>query len=717
MKTLLAFLLLPGMVLGADRSAAWPLQEGILGEHLGERLEVFRDSTRALLVEDVLARGTFDALAAPVPNLGLTGDAVWLRTRVRNNTDLERFHLCIDYADLDRVSVFVVYDGVAVPAGSKGQSVPLGDRTGSDPEFVFQVRIAPGSEVTLLIRLESTKQIQLPVLLRTADELIAVRSGRNLPIGIYAGVMLVLALYNLFLLLSIRDRSYLYYVLYLVAVLATQLAFLGVGPFYLWAGNTWWSSNSTLILTLVTATLGMEFARNFIGTRRFAPGLHRISVLFYLAFALCILAQQAGLPRFAYQAAQGLSGLSAIFTLSMAVVALRRGSRQAFFFLLAWAVFLSAVVVFVLKDVGILPYNELTIHAMPVGSAIEGVLLSFGLADRINILRREKERSQAEALSMAQENERIIREQNVMLESKVQERTKELRESHDHLKRTQSQLVNAEKMASLGQLTAGIAHEINNPVNFITSNIPPLRRDLADVLEVLNGYRSLDAAEATTSLPALREREAELDIDGSIVELGEILRSIEEGAGRTAEIVRGLRNFSRLDEDDLKLADLNEGLQSTLTVLANQLKDHAELQLELGQLPAVECHPGKLNQVFMNILNNAIQAIASRKDLRRGTITVRTTTVGDAVRISIADDGPGMTESVMAKVFEPFFTTKDVGEGTGLGLSIAYSIVEKHGGRITVESLPGAGATFHVTLPQRQPHQRHEQHEQHEQRA
>lgn len=709
MRTLLAFLLLPCVALGADRSTTWPLEQSLLGVHLGERLEVFHDASRTLQVNEVLAQGDFEPLTVPVPNLGLTGDAVWLRTRVRNSTDLERFHLCIDYADLDRVSVFVVYDGVPVPAGSKGQSVPLHERSGHDPEFVFQVRIAPGSEAMLLIRLESNKQIQLPVLLRSADELISVRSSRNLTIGIYAGVMIVLALYNLFLLLSIRDRSYLFYVLYLVAVLATQLDFLGVGPFYLWTGNVWWSSHSTLILTLVTATLGMEFARNFINTRRYAPGLHRISVLFYVVFALCILAQQSGLPRIAYQAAQGLSGLSAVFTLTMAVVALRRGSRQAFFFLLAWAVFLSAVVVFVLKDVGILPYNELTIHAMPVGSAIEGVLLSFGLADRINILRREKERSQAEALSMAQENERIIREQNAMLESKVQERTRELQESNDHLKRTQSQLVNAEKMASLGQLTAGIAHEINNPVNFITSNIPPLRRDLTDVLEVLNGYRAIDPGEAASSLTALREREAELDIDGSIVELGDILRSIEEGAGRTAEIVRGLRNFSRLDEDDLKLADLNEGLQSTLTVLANQLKDHADLHLELGDLPAVECHPGKLNQVFMNILNNAIQAIAARKDLRRGTITVRTASVDDAVRISITDDGPGMTEAVMAKVFEPFFTTKDVGEGTGLGLSIAYSIVEKHGGRITVESMPGAGATFHVTLPQRQHQRRSEQ--------
>ncbi|MBV6405528.1 MAG: Sporulation kinase E [Flavobacteriales bacterium] len=137
-------------------------------------------------------------------------------------------------------------------------------------------------------------------------------------------------------------------------------------------------------------------------------------------------------------------------------------------------------------------------------------------------------------------------------------------------------------------------------------------------------------------------------------------------------------------------------------MLTNQLRETADLRLEFGELPAVECHPGKLNQVFMNILNNAVQAIASCKDRRRGTITVRTARIDDRVHIAIADDGPGMTEAVLAKVFDPFFTTKDVGEGTGLGLSIAYSIVEKHGGRITVESLPGAGTTFHITLPLRQ---------------
>ncbi len=702
MKILLAFLLLPAGLLGADPTAVWPLQESLMGTHLGERLEVCYDSTRAMHVDEVLARGVFEPLASAVPNLGLTGDAVWLRTRVRNTTELERFHLCIEYADLDRVDVFAVYGGVSILVGTKGQSLPTNERIGADPEFVFQVRIPPGSEATLVIRLESNKQLQLPVLLRSADELIAIRSGRNLAIGIYTGVMLVLALYNLFLLLSIRDLSFLFYVLYLVAVLATQLAFLGVGPFYLWAGSTWWSSNSTLILTLITATLGMEFARKFIDTRRFVPGMHRISVLFYIVFALCILAQQLGLPRTAYQVAQGLSGLSAVFTLSMAVVALRRGSRQAFFFLLAWAVFLSAVVVFVLKDVGILPYNELTIHAMPVGSAIEGVLLSFGLADRINILRRDKERSQAESLAMAQENERLIREQNMVLEEKVKQRTAALEESNEHLKRTQVQLVSSEKMASLGQLTAGIAHEINNPVNFITSNIAPLRRNIADVVNVIRAYRTVDPHRAAAELERVKAEEEALGIGETIDELDDIIGSMAEGARRTAEIVRGLRNFSRLDEDDLKPADLNEGLRSTLTVLAPQYRDRVELRLDLGEIPKVECFPGKVNQVFMNILSNAAQATMARADGRERVVEARTMTHEDRVLVRITDTGVGMTEEVKARIFDPFFTTKPVGEGTGLGLAIVYGIICDHGGTIDVVSQPGVGTEFTITLPVRQ---------------
>jgi hypothetical protein len=341
---------------------------------------------------------------------------------------------------------------------------------------------------------------------------------------------------------------------------------------------------------------------------------------------------------------------------------------------------------------------------MPIGSAIEGILLSFGLADRINVLRREKERSQAEALSALEENERLTREQNLVLEQKVKQRTAALQESNDTLKRTQAQLVSAEKMASLGQLTAGIAHEINNPINFISSNVPPLRRNMQDLLQVLQRYQQLKPGDGPEVLAEIRSLEKRLDLATTLEEMEDIVASIAEGSSRTAEIVRGLRNFSRLDEDDLKDADLNDGLRSTLAVLAPQYRDKVDIELDLQAAHMVECFPGKVNQVFMNIITNAVQATISRPGDRPRVVHVSTASTPDQVRVTISDNGVGMSAEVIERIYDPFFTTKPVGEGTGLGMSIVYGIIQDHQGSIQVESTPGVGTTFHITLPTR--HQR-----------
>ncbi|HRH39060.1 MAG TPA: 7TM diverse intracellular signaling domain-containing protein, partial [Flavobacteriales bacterium] len=459
---------------------------------------------------------------------------------------------------------------------------------------------------------------------------------------------------------------------------------------------------ASLIFTFATAVAASEFMKYFIGTRQAVPRMHRWLTAFYVLIGAVMVTYLFIAPPLGYKLAQLTAGLFATYLYITAIAVWRKGSRQAGYFIIAWTVFLMGTMVFTLKDMGVLPYNDLTVFTMPIGSAIEGVLLSFGLADRINVLRREKERSQAQALDMAQENERLIREQNVDLEKKVTQRTAALQESNDNLKRTQAQLVSAEKMASLGQLTAGIAHEINNPINFITSNIAPLRRNIDDMVEVVKAYRTIDPTNAETALNEMKQREKQLGLDETIDELGDIIASVSEGATRTAEIVRGLRNFSRLDENDLKLANLNEGLRSTMTVLAPQYRENVELRLEPGDAPEVECFPGKVNQVFMNVLTNAAQATLARADGRPRVVTASSKLVGDRVEIRIADTGVGMTDDLKTRIFDPFFTTKPVGEGTGLGLAIVYGIVNEHGGTIDVVSEPGVGTEFIITLPLRQ---------------
>lgn len=345
---------------------------------------------------------------------------------------------------------------------------------------------------------------------------------------------------------------------------------------------------------------------------------------------------------------------------------------------------------------------------MQAASAVEMALLSFALADRINILKKEKEESQAQALRVSQENERLVLEQNVILEQKVEERTEELRESNkdlntalDTLKAAQSQLVDAEKMASLGQLTAGIAHEINNPINFVTSNIKPLQRDIQDMLSLIEKYNEIDQdVDLAKKLSEIKDYRDDLDVDYVIEEMDSLLKGIDEGAQRTAEIVRGLKNFSRLDEAELKDADINEGLLSTLTVLnSNISRSEVNLSKELGELPVIECYPGKLNQVFMNIITNGVQAVNDNPEGKEKKILVKSDLVGDNIVIRIKDNGPGIPDDVRAKIFEPFFTTKDVGEGTGLGLSIVHSIIESHKGEIVLESAPGEGTEFIISLP------------------
>ncbi|MEM6764491.1 MAG: ATP-binding protein, partial [Bacteroidota bacterium] len=244
------------------------------------------------------------------------------------------------------------------------------------------------------------------------------------------------------------------------------------------------------------------------------------------------------------------------------------------------------------------------------------------------------------------------------------------------------QLVQAEKMASLGQLTAGIAHEINNPINFVSGNVSPMKRDIQEIDQWI-----------VKNCQGVRPEE----IQETFEEVYELLAGIEEGAGRTKDIVKGLRNFSRLDEDDKKVTDVHQGIESTLTLLTHRIPSTLHIHKQYGDLPAISCYPGKLNQVFMNILTNALDATGEE-----GEIFIQTNWKGEdkqLINVSFRDTGIGMTPHEREHLFDPFFTTKEVGKGTGLGMSIAYGIIQQHQGSIEVKSEKGKGSEFIISLP------------------
>lgn len=298
-----------------------------------------------------------------------------------------------------------------------------------------------------------------------------------------------------------------------------------------------------------------------------------------------------------------------------------------------------------------------------------------------------------------------LRKTNTNLQEEIGERQKaenelvdknvELNSALDNLKKTQSQLIDSEKMASLGQLTAGVAHEINNPINFVSGNVVPLKKDIEDILEVLTQYdiivKKLNMSGQFEEVEALKK---EIDFDFVLNEIDNLLDGIGEGASRTAEIVKGLRNFSRLDEHELKYTNINEGIDSTILILHNKLKERIQIIKEYGSFHDIMCYPGQMNQVFMNVLNNAQEAID-----RNGEIKIKTWLENHKLFISIKDNGRGMNDEIKKKIFDPFYTTKDVGKGTGLGLSISFGIIEKHNGQIKINSTPGKGTEFIISIP------------------
>jgi signal transduction histidine kinase len=288
------------------------------------------------------------------------------------------------------------------------------------------------------------------------------------------------------------------------------------------------------------------------------------------------------------------------------------------------------------------------------------------------------------------EQKKEIEEKNVVLEDQKEE----LHSMLESLKLTQSQLVQSEKMASLGQLVAGIAHEINNPVTFISAGVDSLGANLDEVRQVLEVYHRLTPINVEEKLKEIEDLKSQIDYKQAIREINSLIESIKNGTERTTQIVNGLRTFSRLDEDVLKVADIHEGLDSTLILLRNRYKNRIEIIKEYGSIPQLECFPGQLNQVFMNILSNAIDAIADK-----GEITISTSASSGFIRIHIKDSGIGIPDNIRAKIFDPFYTTKEVGEGTGLGLSISHGIIEKHKGSIKVQSQEGKGTEFIINLP------------------
>ena len=289
----------------------------------------------------------------------------------------------------------------------------------------------------------------------------------------------------------------------------------------------------------------------------------------------------------------------------------------------------------------------------------------------------------------------VTRQESV--EAELLRRNQELTELNVKLSRAQEQLLQSEKLASIGQLAAGVAHEINNPISFVFSNFGTLQTYVADLLRVLVQYEQAEQfitnPEVVKQIATLRHQ---VDLDFLMDDVPVLMVESRDGIERVRKIVQDLKDFSRVDaHQDWQWVNLHHGIDSTLNIVNNEVKYKADIVKEYGDIPEVECLPSQINQVIMNIVVNGAQAIGGP----RGRITIRTGAGDGHVWIEIADTGSGIPKAIQSRIFDPFFTTKAIGSGTGLGLSLSYGIIQKHGGRIDVQSEQGVGTVFRIELP------------------
>ncbi|WP_428556960.1 ATP-binding protein [Pseudomonas edaphica] len=334
----------------------------------------------------------------------------------------------------------------------------------------------------------------------------------------------------------------------------------------------------------------------------------------------------------------------------------------------------------------------------------EDLLFRLHAHDRLLILKKPFDNIEVQQMANTLANKwdmaRRAAMQTSHLEQLVEQRTQALQLEIDERKHLESQLVQSEKLASLGQLAAGVAHEINNPVGFISSNLSTLDGYFNQLQQMLEAYRHSEEIIASQpqrdQLKALRTT---LELDFLKEDIPILIRESKDGIGRVVQIVKDLKNFSRVDNDQTwQFTNLQQGIDSTLNIVASELKYRADVVKHYMPLPDIECLASQLNQVVMNLVINAAQAMGPE----RGTITISNGVEGENIWLEVADDGCGIAPETVQKIFDPFFTTKPVGEGTGLGLSLSYGIVKKHQGSISVSSELGKGTTFRVVLPIRQ---------------
>ncbi|ABG60046.1 sensor histidine kinase [Cytophaga hutchinsonii] len=658
---------------------------------------IFEDTSSALSFEDVILKNNFTRSKFEVPNLGVSKSTFWIRFSICNNTPSKNLLLQLSYPLLDVADLYYLNSKGIYSIIKAGDLKTFSSRKYKNQNFIYDVSIDQNETKTFYMKINSAEQILIPLYLGEKEIIAESNSLMDIMVGIYIGIILVMFLYNAFIFIMVKDISYLYYIVYILFIGLTQVTLLGYAKRLLWPENLWLASHALYIAAAIGSSCIAIFINSFLKLKTYAPKLVFCIYIIVLLYICSIIAALSEHQHLSYNIIDINGIIISIFCMYVSIKMSFQGYKPARFFLLGWTVFMIGVLIFVLRNFGFFPFNSFTNYTMPAGSALEVALLSLALADRINILKKEKEASQALALHALQQNEMIITNQNIILEKKVGERTKEIEEANSALYKALAELEKADtRLAKTGKLISldGLSSDNTN-----TSNIP-LKKAPDDIFDLLTKYDMNVPCDKESKIIPLNTPRNTIDYSSIQEEIEQLLSGIEDGATRTAAVVKGLRVFSPLNDTDLKRISVTESIDSILTDLHTEISGTIELAKNFTAIPEIECFPAKLNEVFMNILHNAIQAIKAKKDPEnKGLIIISTYSDTKKIYISIKDNGIGMTKEIKSKIFEPFFTTKDIGNGVGLGMSVSLSIISDHNGTIELNTTYGKGTEVILTLP------------------
>lgn len=614
-------------------------------------------------------------------SFGNTNATVWLKFVVKNQT-AESLYLDFWGFGLTYLDVYTFNENNELTVRQSGTLRAFNSRDLNRGHIAINIGQSPR---IVYISLKSRWMLNMVVSLSALKPLSNSYYVKDTFNGICMGILIAMLLYNLFLFFSVRERLYLYYAAYILMALVVVSEMNSSYRFFIG-----WGMGVGIREFLFIS--GILFTMSFLSTRTILPRGHKVLMVCIIFFCLSIILSILNCQPYANQFYHVIALFTIFAILFLAILVYRRGNKSAMFFSIAWFFVLFSGFVSTLTNIGILPFTFWTNNVFAIGTCLETILLAFALAYRLKTYRDVSESAQELAIQRLEENERLVKEQNKVLEENVLIRTTELHQSVETLKATQNQLIQQEKLASLGELTAGIAHEIQNPLNFV-NNFSELSVDIAKDLNTEMHNPEPD----------------KVFIEELLTDLTSNQVKIIHHSKRASDIVRGMLQHSRSSSGQKEPTDINALCDEYLRLSYHGLKAkdksfNASFETNFDKsLPKLNLITQDIGRVILNLINNAFYAINERKkkaeDGYQPKVIITTKQLGDRIEIKVSDNGSGIPEHIKSKIFQPFFTTKPAGQGTGLGLSLSYEIIVKgHGGSFELESTEGIGTEFIITL-------------------